>query len=76
MVAEATAAPVFPAEMKAWASPAFTMSIATLMEDCFLRRTVLAPGSAMPMVSGAWTMATRGSFRESPCLAHSASTTA
>lgn len=74
-VAAATAPPVFPAETKASARPSFTMSIAMLMDESFFRRTVFAPGSAMPMTSGAWTMLTRGSFKSRPCRRHSSSRT-
>ncbi len=52
-VAAASMAPVLPADMTAWASPAATSLQATTSDDSGLARTALAPSSSEPTLSGA-----------------------
>ena len=53
-------APVLPAEIAAWASPLFTKSTATRMDESFLPRNALATASSMPTTSLAARKDTRG----------------
>ena len=55
----AMSAPVLPALTQAWASPAFTASMARRMDDCRLPRRALAGGSSMATTSAAWRISIR-----------------
>ena len=58
-VVAATAAPVWPAETRATASPRFTMSAAMVIELSFFARTATVEDSCISTTLGACTISTR-----------------
>src|SRR5690348_11926330 len=57
-------APVLPADTQAWARPAFTRSMATRMEECFLVRIAVRTSSLLPTTSVAATTVRRDLWGE------------